>query len=181
MSVDRAVLNELLTLVPGSERWLERTELNFLATILGADERIIAGDTALLIERGKLAMRTWVVVVTTERLVCLKGSSDGLRKVEMPVSRMTAAYSEARLGYHEVIVESGKEKLILSRLPTEAALDLANAISSQFAQANRTAPVTRAEFEALAIELDNAKKRLSAVEEIIKRAAARSGAAGTPV
>ena len=181
MSVDRAVLNQLLTLVPGSERWLDRVELNFLATILGADERVVAGDTALLIERGKLAMRTWVIVVTNERLVCLKGSSDGLRKVEMPISRMTAAHTEARLGYYEVVVESGKEKLILSRLPMEAAMDLASALNSQLAHERPVAPVTRAEVDRLTAELENTKKRLAAVEEIIKRAAARSTAAVPPV
>ena len=210
MSVDRAVLDQQLEGVPEAARWLKRPEVNLLATLIAADERVLTGVTGWVIERGKLAVRTWLVFATSQRLLCLlKG-----RAVEIPLAAMKAAYTDARLGYHEVIIESADDKLVVSGMPKDAAVRLATALSGALARqpspgaaraANEFdldvdgdslpmlsdtfdgAPVTHAEMEEyvqqmkrVMAEIENTRRRLSAVEDIIRKAAARSAAAKVP-
>lgn len=222
MPIDRAQLDQQLNELPDSARWSNRPEIHDLAAVMEPGERALAGGTAWLIEKGKLAVRTWVAICTTERLICLlKGGPGGVRKVELAADRMKAAYTDARLGYHEVIVESNEEKTILSGMPKDSAVALCAALSSQIVMrqqglhattqagidipasepplpapaaimaiptgqaANVGTDITLRELAAyvekvqrLEREMLQAQKRLAAIEDVIRRAAARSSAPG---
>lgn len=234
MPIDRAQLDKQLTALPDWERWSKRQELQDLANTLNPGERVLTAGTALLVESGKLAVKTWIYAATPDRLVCLlKGGPTGVKKMELKAGDMTAAYTDARLGYHEVIIEGKQGKTILSFLPKDSAVALSSALSSQImlrhqpvkddnplplleesvaAQPmaaalappapveaapsiiaiplndtpNAGADITLRELAAyvekvqrLEAEMANAKKRLAAIEDVIRRAAARS-AATTP-
>ncbi len=227
MAVDRALLDRQLAELPESARWAVRPEVQDLANLLTPGERVVTGVTGWLIESGKLAMRTWLIIATSQRLFCLRKVGDaGLRKVEMPISVMRAAYTDARLGYHEVIVESSGPKIVVSGMAKESAVLLAAALNAQMQvtkerrnevtkersneatleremeDADQAAlmpaevptlvniavvagqeVVSRAEVTALAeqvqrleAELQHARKRLAAVEDVIRKAAARAAA-----
>jgi len=221
MPIDRATLDRQLAQLTDSARWVGRPEVDELPAILNQGERVLAATTAWLVESGKLAVRTWVVLVTTERLICvLKGGSTskdgttGSKKVELAVVAMKSAHTDARLGYHEVIIEQiDGGKMIISGLPKDSAVWLATALASQITAHHEPvpmplpvaipeppasfSPVPAAEapseayspgvaditlgdlaglvekvqqLEANRLEIE---KRLAAMEEVIRRAAAR--------
>ena len=226
MAVDRALLDRQLAELPESARWAVRPEVQDLANLLTPGERVVTGVTGWLIESGKLAMRTWLIIATSQRLLCLRKVGDaGLRKVEMPISVMRAAYTDARLGYHEVIVDSSGPKIVVSGMAKESAVLLAAALNAQMQVTKERSnegtkertneatkersnedtlergmpaevptlaniavvagqdAVSRAEVTALAeqvqrleAELQHTRKRLAAVEDVIRKAAARAAA-----
>src|SRR4051812_42992692 len=98
MAIERSVLSDQLAALPDSAPWAGRPEVEELHTLLSPGEKVLVGVTGWLIESGKLAVRTWLIVATTNRLICLlKAGSAGVRKVELPVTTMKAAYTDARL------------------------------------------------------------------------------------
>lgn len=198
MPVDRAVLEQRLAHVPDSSRWLARPEVPHLASLLDDGEQVHLGVTGWVVESGKLAMRTWLVLTTSDRLLCLLGGGENMKKLQIPLSDMKSAHTDARLGYYEVTVESARRKLILSGLPKEAAVNLSAMISTlisrrdEVASAPLEAPVmpvesnavTREELqvyvqkvEKLEAELQQARQRLAAVEQVIRNAQAKAAAA----
>lgn len=220
MSIERAQLDHQLNELPDSARWASRPELQDLAGMMNGSERALTGGTAWLIEAGKLAVKTWVVICTTERLICLlKGGATGIRKLELNIGEMKSAYTDARLGYHEVIVESSVGKTILSGMPKDSAIALSGALSAQIAMRLESARVTTAQpgeitqtvlanapapapnpiasapdvgteitlsdlaacvekVQRLETAMLQAQKRLAAIEDVIRRAAARSSSPG---
>jgi hypothetical protein len=73
MSIDRGILDQQLKALGESPRWWEQREFRDLPTVLHADERVLA------ISRGRVARirwlrRTWLIVVTDRRLVCLRSA-----------------------------------------------------------------------------------------------------------
>lgn len=195
MALELATLQMQLADVPDSARWSARPEIHDLAALLHHGERVQSGATGWLIESGKLAVRTWLIVATTDRLLCLlKSGSSGLRKVELNIDTMKSAYTDARLGYHEVAIESSEGKMIVSGISKEAAVALASSLSTRIEirkQRAATAPlsadaplpllsdVAPSEDDRVLVleaELAEVKKRLALVEEIIRRAQARTAA-----
>lgn len=124
-------MDALLDGVPDVERWGARPEVPEILNLFTPGERPLAGATGWLIESGKLAVRTWLIVVTTNRLFCaLKTGTAAIRKVELPLSVIKTAHTDARLGYHEVHVESTSGKIVISGMPKDAAVAIASAITS---------------------------------------------------
>lgn len=202
MSIDNATLQEQLAHLPDSERWATRPEVSDLLVLLNPGEKLLAGVTALVKESGKLAVRSWLVVATTNRLICLLRSGAAVRKFEIPVGIMKAAYTDARLGYHEVHVEATTGKLVISGTSKDAAVALSSALSarltelSQHAQpaapaenaqtaataqtAQSASPDVQEQIRQLVAEVEHSKKRIAAIEEVLRRAAARNQAAKAP-
>lgn len=202
MPVDRAVLEQELSKVPDSTRWLARPEVPHLATILDEGEKVQLGVTGWVVESGKLAMRTWLVLATSDRLLCLLGGGENMKKLQISIADMKNAHTDARLGYYEVTVESRTRKLILSGLPKEAAVNLSAVVSTLISRRDEVASaptrvpaaapaaivesnaVTREEVQAyvqklerLEAELEQTKQRLAAVEQVIRNAQAKAAAA----
>ena len=190
MAIDNATLQEQLASLPDSERWATRPEVSDLVDLLSPGEQILTGVTALVKESGKLAVRTWLVIATNQRLICLLRSGAAVRKLETPIHLMKAAYTDARLGYHEVHVESSMGKLIISGTAKEASVELCSILAARMkAQQQQPAaevvtvkPVqltgdVQHQIQQLVAELESTKKRLAVVEEVLRRAAARNQAA----
>lgn len=183
MPIEVVALEQQLQAIPEYERWAARPELQDLAAIMNSGERVTAGVQGMLLESGKLAVRTWLIIATDNRLLCLlKNGSAGLRKVELPIGIMKAAYTDSKLGHHEVIIESSAAKIIISRMSKEAALGLSSALTAaQRAAPSASGPVATSaeltltdEVRRLNLELEQTKKRLTIVEDFLKRAAAKA-------
>jgi hypothetical protein len=89
MPIDRGVLDQQLQAMGEGSRWWEQRELRDLPAVLHADERV------LVITRGKLARavrrlrRSWLIVVTERRLLCLRSGARGnWRQLEVPGNQM---------------------------------------------------------------------------------------------
>ncbi|HUP88509.1 MAG TPA: PH domain-containing protein [Longimicrobiales bacterium] len=196
MPIEVVALEQQLQAIPEYDRWAARPELQDLAAIMNSGERITAGVQGMLIESGKLAMRTWLIIATNNRLLCLlKNGSASLRKVELPIGIMKAAYTDSKLGHHDVIVESSAAKIVISRMSKDAAVSLSSALTLRIKQIQEAAAWTAAqpaaptaagpiassaeltltdEVRRLNLELEQTKKRLTIVEDFLKRAAAKA-------
>jgi Bacterial PH domain len=73
MPIDRGIIDQQLQDLGEGSRWWDQREMRDLPAVLHADERILA------ISRGKVARprwfrRTWLIVVTDRRLLCLRSA-----------------------------------------------------------------------------------------------------------
>ena len=86
MPIDRGTIDQQLRELGETSRWDER-ELRDLPAVLHADETILA------ISRGKLARVRWMrrsrlIVVTNERLLCMRSSGRSWRQLEVSASQI---------------------------------------------------------------------------------------------
>lgn len=83
MAIDRGILEQQLQALGEGSRWWDTRELRDLPAVLDPNERILA------ISRGKIARvrwlrRTWLIVVTERRLLCLRsGTRTSWRQLEV--------------------------------------------------------------------------------------------------
>jgi hypothetical protein len=82
MPIDRGIIDQQFHTLQESTAWWEEPELRVLPAVLRSDERILA------IARGKIARvrwlrRSWLIVVTDERLLCLRSRRDSWTQLEV--------------------------------------------------------------------------------------------------
>lgn len=88
MPIDRGIIDQQLQALGASASWWDQRELRDLPTALHADEHILA------IARGKIARvrwlrRSWLIVVTDQRILCLRSSAgSGWRQFEIDIRRI---------------------------------------------------------------------------------------------
>jgi hypothetical protein len=113
MAMDRGVVDQQLEALGAGSRWWDERELRDLPHILTDDEEILA------IARGKLARvrvmrRSWLLVVTQRRLLCMRsGSRAGWRQLEYgapEISRVSLRVGPFR---GRVLVAAGDQTLRL--------------------------------------------------------------------
>jgi hypothetical protein len=91
MPLDRGIIDQQLQALGEGTRWWDRRELRDLPAVLHADERILA------ISHGKVARvrwlrRSWLIVVTQQRLLCLRShAQNGWKQLEVPAGQVTRA------------------------------------------------------------------------------------------
>lgn len=89
MPIDRGIIDQQLQALGEGSRWWDVRELRDLPAVLHDDEQVLA------ISRGKLARlrwlrRTWLIVVTQKRLVCLRcAARAGWRQHEVSSDQIT--------------------------------------------------------------------------------------------
>jgi hypothetical protein len=109
--IDRGVLDQQLQALGEGSRWWEQRELRDLPAVLQADERLLA------IARGKVARvarrvrRSWLIVVTEQRLLCLRSSARGNWR-QLEVSAVQIARVTLRVGpFHgKLLIVAGGQK-----------------------------------------------------------------------
>lgn len=77
MPLDRGVLDQQLQALGEGSRWWDQRELRDLPAVLYADERLVAiarGQPARAMRRLR---RSWLIVVTEKRLLCLRSAARG--------------------------------------------------------------------------------------------------------
>ena len=124
MPVDPAVVQRQLEALGDFDQFFTRKEINHLPNILFPDEEI-RGITS-----GMCDGDTWLIVVTTRRLIFLdRGMLYGLRQMEMPLKQISAVSHSTGLILAEINVStSGGHKRIHYLLKSEAP-KIANIIS----------------------------------------------------
>lgn len=89
MSVDRGVIDQQLEALGEGSGWWDQREMRDLPAVLGDEEQIIAiarGKVA----RGRWVRRSWLIVVTERRLICLRSlRRAGWRQFEASAARLT--------------------------------------------------------------------------------------------
>lgn len=136
MPLDRGLIDQQLQALGEGSRWWDVRELRDLPAVLHADERILAIARGK-IARGRWLRRAWLVVVTDERLVCMRsGERTSWRQLEVPagqISRVTLRVGPFR---GRVLVVAGGRKYRLL-VPRADAHKLADALSLLNTSANR--------------------------------------------
>lgn len=89
MPVDRQDIESQLAAIGEIDRWWNTAEARVLPDILGSEERVLAVVDGKLKEKLRRS-RTWLVVVTTHRLIALRGGRLrlGRRQFEIPASEL---------------------------------------------------------------------------------------------
>jgi hypothetical protein len=118
MPLDRGVLDQQLQALGEGSRWWEQRELRDLPAVLYADERLLA------IARGKLARalrrvrRSWLIVVTEKRLLCLRSAARGnWQQLEVSTGQITrVALRVGPFRGRVLVVASGRKyRLLVAR------------------------------------------------------------------
>lgn len=143
MPIDRGIIDKQLQAIGEGTRWWEQREMRDLPAVLHADEQILA------ISRGKIARvrwlrRSWLIVVTDRRLLCLR-SSNGASWRQSEISASQIGRVALRVGPFKgrVLVNAGGHTFRLLVLRQDAQ-KLVSALSMLASPPNevvsRTAP-----------------------------------------
>ena len=136
MPLDRGIIDQQLQDLGEGSRWWDVRELRDLPAVLHEDERILALSRGK-IARGRWLRRLWLIVVTDERLVCLRsGQGTSWRQVELPASQITRAALRVGPFKGRVLVVGGGRKHRLL-VPRSDAHKLLSALSLLNTAANR--------------------------------------------
>lgn len=87
MPLDRGIIDQQLQALGEATRWWDERELRDLPAVLHTGEHILA------VARGKLARvrllrRSWLIVVTEKRLLCMRAAGRSWRQFEIPGSQI---------------------------------------------------------------------------------------------
>lgn len=120
MAIDRGTIDQQLQALGEGTRWWELRELRDLPAVLEADERILA------ISRGKIARvrwmrRSWLIVVTDRRLLCLRsGRGDTWRQLEVRAAVIERVSLRVGPFRGRVVISAGEARYRLLVPRTEA-------------------------------------------------------------
>lgn len=129
MPIDRGLIDQQLKELRESARWWNERELRDLPNVLDVDERILA------MSRGKIARlrwlrRSWLIVVTDRRLLCMRsGARASWRQVEVPASQIMRVSLRVGPFRGRVLIEAAGQTYRLL-VPRPDAYKLSTALSS---------------------------------------------------
>lgn len=112
------------------EPWSDQEEVHAVPEILGAGEAIMAVGSGTVLRTGRLAQSRWLVLVTAQRILCIKGRVAASRKViEMPIS---AIKSVARTGLFRktLVLHVGVGTLRITSIKGDVAARLVDALTT---------------------------------------------------
>lgn len=132
MPVDRGVIDAQLREIGEGERWWEQREFRDLPHILHAGEQIRGIINARLLgpwRRPRLRRSGgWLVVVTDQRLVCLKQERFGRKQVEIAAGQITRIQENSRLRAYDIGLETLQQRYRI-RIPKEDAFRFSRALA----------------------------------------------------
>jgi hypothetical protein len=110
MPVDKQVVESQLAAIGEIDRWWNTAEARLLPDILGSEETILAVVDGKLRERIRRSRR-WLVVVTTHRLVALRGGRRlGRWQFEVPASELGSVSHHSGLLRTTVLLATPDQK-----------------------------------------------------------------------
>lgn len=137
MPIDRGVIDQQLLALRESSQWWDQREFRDLPAVLHADEQIVA------LSRGKIARvrwlrRTWLIVVTDRRIVCLRSAGrTGWRQLEVSAGQIERVALRVGLFRGRVLVVAGGQTFRLL-VPRADAYKLMTALSTLGSHAKDT-------------------------------------------
>jgi hypothetical protein len=128
MPLDRGVIDQQLRALQDSAIGWEEPELRDLPAVLHPGERILA------LARGKIARvrwlrRSWLIVVTDERMICMRSRRTGWSQIEVAADRITRVALRVGPFRGRVLVGTGSHTYRLL-VPRTAAYKLLAALST---------------------------------------------------
>jgi hypothetical protein len=135
MPIDRGALDQQLQALGEGAKWWDERELRDLPGVLQPDEQILA------VSRGKIARirvlrRSWLIVVTNRRLLCMRSSGDpAWRQLEVHATQIARVSLRVGLFRGRVVVSTGTRKYRLL-VPRDDAYRLLSALSMLAAPRN---------------------------------------------
>lgn len=139
MPVDRGAIDAQLRELGEGEHWWEQREFRALPHILRVEERIrglVLGQ--LLVSRvprlrpgGK-----WLIVVSDERLLCVKQDRFARRQVEIPRDQITRLLHGSRLRGYQITIETADRRYRI-RIPKREAFRFTGALAPLIPEAPR--------------------------------------------
>lgn len=129
MPIDRGIIDQQLQALGESSRWWAQRELRDLPAVLDAGEQILA------LSRGKIARlrwlhRSWLIVVTDRRLLCLRsGGGTGWRQLELMADHVTRVALRVGPFRGRVVVAAG-DRTYRFLVPRPDAYKLVTALTS---------------------------------------------------
>lgn len=110
MPTDRGLIDQQLQALGERSRWWDQRELRDLPSVLDPDERILAVARGK-IARGRWLRRSWLIVVTDRRLLCLRsGDKTSWRQREVTADEISRVSLRIRPLHGRVIVIAGGHK-----------------------------------------------------------------------
>lgn len=114
MPTDRGLIDQQLQALGDRSRWWDQRELRDLPSVLDPDERILAVARGK-IARGRWLRRSWLIVVTDRRLVCLRsGDKTSWRQLEVAADEISRVSLRIRPLHGRVIVTASGHKYRLA-------------------------------------------------------------------
>lgn len=109
MPVDRGTIDAQLREIGESDRWWEQREFRQLPQILHSDERILGVTTGKLLRRfrpGVSQIGQWLIVVTDQRLLCIKEERLARRQIEVLPQQITRMHQRSHLLSFEITIDT---------------------------------------------------------------------------
>jgi hypothetical protein len=132
MPVDRSAIDAQLREIGEGERWWEQREFRELPYILHPDERIkgICNGKLLGARRPRLfPSAPWLILVTTERLICLRQERFGRKQIEIPTGQITGIRQQGRFRSHQITIQTPQRRYRL-RIAQDDAFRFVGALAS---------------------------------------------------
>lgn len=130
MPVDRGSIDVQLREIGEGERWWEHREFRDLPHILHGDERILGLTCGKLLGRRRPRVRPsghWVIVVTDQRLICLKQERFARKQVEIAASQIVAVNHRSGLRAYQIVIDTAERRYRI-RIPKQDAFRFAGAL-----------------------------------------------------
>lgn len=113
MPIDRGAIDGQLREIGEGERWWEQREFRDLPYVLQPDERLRGLTNGKLVKWRRprvLRSTSWLVVVTTQRVIFLKMARFGRQQVDVHLDQITGVHQRTRLRSVQVTLESRSRK-----------------------------------------------------------------------
>ncbi len=135
MPLDRGDLDAQLKEIGEGDQWWERREFRALPYVLHPDERIRCLVTGRLYGHSRPGFRPgrWLVVVTDERILCLRQERFARRQIEFTARQLLGVQERSRLRSFQVTLRTAERRYAL-RVRKEDAVRLTGALASLMPQ-----------------------------------------------
>jgi Bacterial PH domain len=136
MPLDRGAIEAQLREIGESERWWEHREFRELPNVLHAEERIQALTSGSLNGARRPRMTPggrWLIVVTTQRLLCVKQERFARKQVDFSPAQIARIYQRSRLRTFDITIDTPLRTYRI-RIPKMDALRFSGALGSLMAE-----------------------------------------------
>ena len=134
MGLDRGEIDAQLREIGEGDRWWEQREFRDLPHILHSDERILGLVTGSVPGRRRPRLRfggPWLIVVTSQRLLCLRQERFARRQLEVQAGEIRRLHQNSRMRGHQITIETTERRLRI-RIPKSDAFRFSAALAVLF-------------------------------------------------
>lgn len=131
MAVDRGEIDQQLQAIRESDHWWEQREFRELARLLYPGERLLGLVNGKLLGRmpRPRAPRTWLIVATSQRLLCLHQGMFGRKQIQILPDMVTRVYHSSRVRNYQIAISTTVQSYRI-RIPKADAFRFVQALSA---------------------------------------------------